>query len=203
MPHIPEGAWICRACHLSPSHQVQCCLCPIKGGALKQTYEMKTADWEEGVKGWMSGETGEGGLRRWAHIACVAWIPEVLFANNVFLEPVDDIDKIAPARWKLKCVVCLRSGVGACIQCHKTGCYAAFHITCGILCALKMNMEAPNSFPFSSSSSSSIDLYLKSLSLSSVDSSSFKKIAYCPFHSLPKKTSTLHALSMFPHSLFF
>ena len=92
-------------------------------------------------------------------------IPEVRFANTVFLEPIDSIGNIPAARWKLQCRVCRQRGVGASIQCHKNSCFIAFHVTCGLLAGLHMRMET-----------------VREAGPGGITSVTVKKVAYCDQH---------------------
>lgn len=133
---------------------MECVLCPNTGGAFKQTDD-----------------------NRWAHVVCALWIPEVRFANTVFLEPIDSLEMIPPARWNLKCYICKTKGVGACIQCQKTSCCTPFHVTCAQQAGLHMRMDTVKD------------------NTSSAHPITVQKTAYCDVHCpTAKSTTDLNAL---------
>lgn len=142
VPYIPEGQWLCRHCLQSPTQPADCILCPNKGGAVKKTED-----------------------DRWGHVVCALWVPEVGFSNTVFIEPIDGVANIPPARWKLTCYLCKEKGIGACIQCHKANCYTAFHVSCAQKAGLFLKMEP-----------------VKETSDSGDPSFTVKKTAYCGAH---------------------
>uniref|UniRef100_A0A8P4G1C8 Bromodomain containing 1b n=1 Tax=Dicentrarchus labrax TaxID=13489 RepID=A0A8P4G1C8_DICLA len=142
VPYIPEGQWLCRHCLQSPSRPAECVFCPNRGGALKKTDD-----------------------DRWGHVACALWVPEVGFSDTVFIEPIDGVRNIPPARWKLTCYLCKEKGAGACIQCDKMYCYTAFHVSCAQKAGLYMKMEP-----------------VKEVTASGATTFSVKKTAFCCSH---------------------
>ncbi|XP_041833093.1 bromodomain-containing protein 1 isoform X2 [Melanotaenia boesemani] len=142
VPYIPERQWHCRHCLQSSTQPADCILCPNKGGAVKKTDD-----------------------DRWGHVVCALWVPEVGFSNTTFIEPIDGVCHIPPARWKLTCYICKEKGVGACIQCHKANCYTAFHVSCAQKAGLFMKMEP-----------------IKDVTETGEPTFSVKKTAYCGAH---------------------
>jgi len=117
VPYIPEGQWLCRKCQLVGNARPSCIFCPNEGGAFKQTLNSK-----------------------WAHLFCAFWIPEVNIGNPSLMEPITDVEKVPPSRWKLLCYIC-KQDMGASIQCSDGRCYEAFHLTCARQAGLYLQMK--------------------------------------------------------------
>jgi NuA3 HAT complex component NTO1 len=117
VPYIPEGQWLCRKCQLVGNSRPSCIFCPNEGGAFKQTNNSK-----------------------WAHLFCATWIPEVTIGNPSLMEPITDVEKVPPSRWKLLCYICKQS-MGASIQCSDGRCYEAYHLTCARQAGLYLQMK--------------------------------------------------------------
>ncbi len=107
VPFVPEGQWLCRQCLQSPGVPVACCLCPNRGGALKQTTD-----------------------GHWAHVVCAEWVPETQFGTAVFREPIVGVEDVPKERFRMACYICGLKHRGAVIQCQHAKCYAPFHVTC-------------------------------------------------------------------------
>lgn len=73
--------WLCQRCQAGVSHNQDCSLCLLRGGALKPT---------------------DGG--RWAHLVCAVTIPDVYLGDVQTKEPVIT-ENITRARRKLVCII--------------------------------------------------------------------------------------------------
>ncbi|KAI3498212.1 hypothetical protein L1887_33981 [Cichorium endivia] len=97
-------SWVCRACE-TPEIERECCLCPVKGGAMKPT------DIEP----------------LWVHVICAWFRPEVAFLSDEKMEPATGLLRIPPDSFVKSCVICEQVH-GSCIQCCK--CATFFHAMC-------------------------------------------------------------------------
>lgn len=115
--------WLCARCKRN-AWTAECCLCNLRGGALKQTKNNK-----------------------WAHIMCAVAVPEVQFTNVPERTQID-VDRIPLQRLKLKCIFCrhrVKKVSGACIQCSYGRCPASFHVTCAHAAGVLME---PDDWPY-------------------------------------------------------
>ncbi|KAL2336200.1 hypothetical protein Fmac_010646 [Flemingia macrophylla] len=109
-------SWVCRVCE-TPDVERECCLCPVKGGALKPTdVEML-----------------------WVHVTCAWFRPQVVFQNHEAMEPARGILKIPPNSFVKTCVICKQSH-GSCITCCKCATY--FHVMCASRAGYTMELHS-------------------------------------------------------------
>ncbi|XP_051498720.1 lysine-specific demethylase 4C isoform X3 [Apus apus] len=121
--HEIHSEWLCSRCR-KEAWTAECCLCNLRGGALKQTTDKK-----------------------WAHVVCAIAIPEVRFGNVTERTPIDT-SRIPLQRLKLKCIFCrqrVKKISGACIQCSYGRCPASFHVTCAHAAGVLME---PDDWPY-------------------------------------------------------
>ncbi|TMW57035.1 hypothetical protein Poli38472_002960 [Pythium oligandrum] len=110
------STWHCEACRYMltpddrPRMQPYCVVCPVEGGALRQTNQ-------NGV---------------WCHVLCMNWIPELSHSLTGAMDETLDIRTLDKSRETLKCLVCGQRG--GCIQCISGRCARAFHVVCAMRC---------------------------------------------------------------------
>ncbi|XP_033985768.1 lysine-specific demethylase 4C isoform X6 [Trematomus bernacchii] len=117
--------WSCDRC-TEGSFTAECCLCNLRGGALKKTKNDK-----------------------WAHVMCAVALPEARFRDEAKRSPIDT-SRIPMQRFKLKCIYCRKRCVGrrkagACIQCSCGRCPTSFHVTCAHAAGVIME---PDDWPY-------------------------------------------------------
>ncbi|KAL5719182.1 hypothetical protein ACHQM5_011996 [Ranunculus cassubicifolius] len=108
-------SWVCRACE-KPNVQRECCLCPVKGGALKPS----DVD------------------NLWVHVTCAWYQPDVAFANDEKMEPALGILRIPSTSFVKVCVIC-KQVHGACAQCLKCSTY--YHAMCALRAGYRMELH--------------------------------------------------------------
>ncbi|CAO2838637.1 unnamed protein product [Amaranthus hypochondriacus] len=108
-------SWVCRVCE-TPDIERECCLCPVKGGALKAT-DIDTL---------------------WVHVTCAWFRPEVSFASDEQMEPAMGVLSIPSSAFVKVCIICKQIH-GACTQCCKCSTY--YHAMCASRAGYRMELH--------------------------------------------------------------
>ena len=108
----PDTNWKCDWCSEAPRRVKAkgesartCALCPVQGGPLKPTFD-----------------------RRWCHISCALYVPEITFGKQKRLRPVKGLTA-ALKRHGGRCCMC-KNASGATITCAELNCSKRFHVMC-------------------------------------------------------------------------
>ncbi|PRQ60412.1 putative histone-lysine N-methyltransferase transcription regulator PHD family [Rosa chinensis] len=109
-------SWVCKSCE-TPEVKRECCLCPVKGGALKPT-DIETL---------------------WVHITCAWFRPEVSFASDEKMEPALGILSIPSNSFVKICVICKQIH-GSCTQCSRCSTY--YHAMCASRAGYRMELHS-------------------------------------------------------------
>ncbi|XP_017761508.1 PREDICTED: lysine-specific demethylase 4C isoform X1 [Eufriesea mexicana] len=109
--------WACDKCKAGKT-QVMCCLCPMRGGALKRTSDSN-----------------------WAHILCALLLPGVTFKDAINKDPINVLT-IKPDNVKQQCCYCEQKD-GACLNCNQ--CSNLFHPSCGLVSGATFTIPVYNS----------------------------------------------------------
>ncbi|CAL7935405.1 unnamed protein product [Xylocopa violacea] len=109
--------WACDKCKAGKT-QVMCCLCPMRGGALKRTSDSN-----------------------WAHILCALLLPGVTFKDAINKDPINVLT-IKPDNVKQQCCYCGQTD-GACLKCNQ--CSNLFHPSCGLVSGATFTIPVYNS----------------------------------------------------------
>ncbi|GAY45711.1 hypothetical protein CUMW_091430 [Citrus unshiu] len=109
-------SWVCRACEM-PNAERKCCLCPVRGGALKPT-DVQTL---------------------WVHVTCAWFRPEIGFLNHEKMEPATGILRIPTNLFLKSCIICKQTH-GSCTQCCKCATY--FHAMCALRAGYCMEIHS-------------------------------------------------------------
>lgn len=132
---IPDAAiqnghpWMCARCERFPlknedgyDKSFVCCLCPNRDDvALKPAlsqYNLETS---------------------WVHVSCAYWHTGPQFGKPETLDQIYGTEKVDPARRKLVCTVCKKSG--ACLQCSFGRCAVAYHAPCGFQSGIRFELR--------------------------------------------------------------
>ena len=121
------------------AQNLECVLCPVKGGAMKQINLPSECEFLQNLKKIRNNEFNieentyntvciipkDNILqvnRAWVHLSCALWSPDIYFQNFAEKTDIKYVDTILYEKFMEKCEVCGKRGYGPTIKCNKSKC---------------------------------------------------------------------------------
>ena len=156
--------WICDVCKQMTKEEAQnleCVLCPVKGGAMKQINLPIDCEFLKNLKKMRKNEfnldshsynsvciipkgNNENIKKAWAHLSCALWSPDIYFQNFSEKTDIKYVDTILYDRFMEECNVCGKRGFGPTIKCNKEDCTFRCHPECARINGYRLEIENIN-----------------------------------------------------------
>ena len=153
--------WICDACKVMTKEEAQnleCILCPVKGGAMKQINLPSECEFLKNLKKIRKNEFNledhsynsvciipkDNILevnRAWVHLSCALWSPDIYFQNFTEKTDIKYVDTISYDKFMEECQVCGLKGYGPTIKCNKENCNFKCHPECARINGYRLEIE--------------------------------------------------------------
>ena len=156
--------WICDACKVMSKEEAQnleCVLCPVKGGAMKQINLPSDCEFLKNLKKIRNNEFNleehtynsvciipKDNIfevnRAWVHLSCALWSPDIYFVNFAEKTNIKYVDTILYEKFMEECQVCGKRGYGPTIKCNKEDCNFRCHPECARINGYRLEIENLN-----------------------------------------------------------
>ena len=151
--------WLCDACQMMSKEDAQnleCILCPVKGGAMKKVNLPENCQFLKILKKIRKNEYNienkynsyciipkiESDIKRaWVHLSCALWNPDIEIKDEKGESKIKYIDDIPYNKFFEKCDVCNKKGYGPTIKCNNDNCNFRCHPECGRINGYRLEIE--------------------------------------------------------------
>ena len=158
--------WLCDACAIMSKEEAQnleCVLCPVKGGAMKRINLPENCQFLKNLKKLRKNELNlekckynsvciipkissdiSYSKRAWVHISCALWNPDLEIKEYKGETRINFIDDMPYDNFLEKCEICGKKGYGPTIKCNYDNCNFRCHPECGRINGYKLEIENKN-----------------------------------------------------------
>ena len=155
--------WLCDACAVMSKEEalnLECILCPVKGGAMKRVNLPESCIFLKNLKKLRTNELNLEKIkynsvciipkldydisktkRAWVHLSCALWNPDIEIKECQGDTKINFIDDIPFNEFMEKCDICNKKGYGPTIKCNNDNCNFRCHPECGRINGYRLEIE--------------------------------------------------------------